>query len=102
MKEMMALVKSEKNSQKTKPSQTTMICQKGEERKELKKDAKCKTAHQFVNIATESTLQRKQRNVGNSKQMQHPVHCTGNHPREPEDAWGLKKKQRCGNQAKCC
>jgi hypothetical protein len=78
-----------------------MICQKGEERKE-KKDAKCTTMHQFVNIATESTLQRKKRNVGNSKQMQHPIHRTENHPRAPEGAWGLKKKQRSGNQSKCC
>jgi hypothetical protein len=79
-----------------------MICQKGEERKELKKDAKFTTMHQFVNIATESTLQRKKRNVGNSKQMQHPVHHTGNHPRAPEGVQDLKKKQRRGNQAKCC
>ncbi len=79
-----------------------MISQKGEERKELKKDAKCTTAHQFVNIAKENTLQRKKRNVGNSKQMQHPVHRIGNHPRAPEGAQGLKKKQRRGNQAKCC
>ncbi len=62
-----------------------MICQKGEERKE-KKDAKCTTMHRFVNIASESTLQRKNRNVGNSKQMQHPVHRTGNHPSAPEGA----------------
>ncbi len=69
-----------------------MICQKGEERKELKRDEKCTTTHQFVNIATENTLQRKKRNVGNSKQMQHPVNHTGNHPRAPEGARGLNKK----------
>jgi hypothetical protein len=102
MKEMMALVKSEIKPSEKNPSQTTMICQKGEERKELKKDAKCTTTHQFVNIATESTLQRKKRNVGNSKQMQHPAHCTRKHPRAPEGSRGLKKKQRRGNQAKCC
>jgi hypothetical protein len=77
-----------------------MICQKGEERKELKKEAKYTTTHQFVNIATETTLQKKKSNVGNSKRMQHPVDCIRNHPRAPEGARGLKKKQRRGNQAK--
>jgi hypothetical protein len=69
-----------------------MKCKKGEERKEVSKGTKCTTTHQFVNIETESTLQKKKRNVGNSIQMQHSVHQTGNHPRAPEGAWGLKKK----------
>jgi hypothetical protein len=33
--------------------------------------------------------------------MQHPVHQTGNQPRAPEGAQGLKKKQRSDIQAKC-
>jgi hypothetical protein len=58
LKEIMALVKSENKPSENKPLTNNTICRKGEERKEPKKDAKCATTHQFVNIAAENTLQR--------------------------------------------